>query len=152
MYQCINITRYCIAMEHNSIQTALPEFIENVKNKKYNLHFNSFEFACLFNDTLLKDYIYSPLYDDTKPINHIWINKKDHSKITHKDIRIFINEQLFQLFDEFHNKLLTNYGLNINNEYEQEQSSRLIKFYAGQLLGIKSGRVYFKLLEYLPQL
>ena len=100
---------------------------------------------------MLKDYIYSPLYDDTIPINHIWINKKDHSKITHKDIRIFINGQLYQLFEEFQNKLLVNF-LNINNEYEQEQSNRLIKFYAGQLLNVKSGRVYFKLLECLPQL
>lgn len=139
-------------MDHISIQNALPEFIENVKNKKYILHFNSFEFACLFNDILLKDYIYSPLYDDTIPINHIWINKKDHSKITNKDIRIFINEQLFQLFEEFLHKMLTNYGLNIITDYEQEQSNRLIKYYAGQLLNIKSGRVYFKLLECLPQL
>ena len=147
-------------MEHISIQTALPEFIENVKsvihNDKTIAEYNRsvFTFACLFNDILLKDYDYMPSnINNTTIIKHIWINKKDQTKITNTDIRLFLRKDIYHYIgNTLQNEYLVEAQLYEPIEPKHVQTQQNITACCIWRLNIIKGKIYFKLLEYLPQL
>jgi hypothetical protein len=133
----------------NNVKDFYQELMKNFLNNT-GFKFSAFTFACVFNDIYLREYKYAPVLNEVNTISHEWVHLQDNSKITIRDIRVFVTKELIQMIYDTMNR----YIVEMNNPQFPKKNVLLnqekVKKLGDLSLHLQSAEFYFKFVEYLP--
>jgi len=135
----------------NNVKDFYQELMKNFLNNT-GFKFSAFTFACVFNDIYLREYKYTPLLNEANRISHEWVHLQNNTKISVRDIRIFVTKDLIQMVYDTMNKYIIEMN---SNQYPKKNplgNQEKIKKLGDLSILLQSGEFYFKFIEYLPQI